>query len=133
MTRSWPGSHRRIRGAASWVSRCLTRLFLAHSASVVDGEDFGWLWDVEYERLLPRSRPTTVAGDRSAEIANRLAYATWDMDRVRVIPGLVRAFDAALAATPLGGTLVVVAGYSHIRVLVEHAQRRGWTRHFWEH
>ena len=108
-------------------------LLLAHSSSIVDGEDFGWLWDVEYERLTPRSRPTTVSGDRAGEIANRLAYAGWDMERVSVIRELVPAFERALAATPVGGSLVVVAGYSPLRALVEHAQRRGWTRHFWEH
>jgi len=107
-------------------------LLLAHSSSVVDGEDFGWLWDVEYERLAGRVRQTTVAGDRAAEIANRLAYADWRMDRVSIVPEVVSAFESALAATPPGGMLVVVSGYSPLRALVEHAQRRGWTRHFWE-
>jgi len=107
-------------------------LLLAHSSSVVDGEDFGWLWDVEYERLAGRARRTTVAGDRAAEIANRLAYADWSMDRVSSVPDVVAAFESALAETPPGGRLVVVSGYSPLRAIVEHAQRRGWTRHFWE-
>lgn len=107
-------------------------LLVAHSSSVVDGADFGWLWDVEYERLAPHMARTTVAGDKAGEIANRLAYADWDMDTVTVSPEVVPAFDAALAATPEGGTLVVISGYSPLRALVEHAQGRGWTRHFWE-
>lgn len=107
-------------------------LLVAHSSSVVDGEDFGWLWDVEFERLAPHVRRTTVSGDRSGDIANRLAYADWIMDRVTVLPEVVAAFDRALDATPPGGILVVIAGYSPLRALVEHAQRRGWTRHFWE-
>jgi lipid II isoglutaminyl synthase (glutamine-hydrolysing) len=107
-------------------------LLLAHSSSTVDGEDFGWLWDVEYERIAPHVRRTTVAGDRAGEIANRLAYADWTMNHVTVLPDVVAAFDAALEATPPGGTLAVVSGYSPLRALVEHAQRRGWTRHFWE-
>ena len=108
-------------------------LLIAHASSVVDGEDFGWLWDVEYERLTPRRRPTTVAGDRAGEIANRLAYADWDMRLVRVVPDVARAFTEALAATPVGGQLVVIAGYSPLRLLIECARRRGWTSHFWEH
>ena len=107
-------------------------LLVAHSSSVVDGEDFGWLWDVEYERLAGRARRTTVAGDRAAEIANRLAYADWNMDRVGTVPDVIAAFESALAETPPGGTLVVISGYSPLRAIVEHAQRRGWTRHFWE-
>lgn len=107
-------------------------LLLAHSSSVVDGEDFGWLWDVEYERLAGRVRRTTVAGDKAAEIANRLAYADWAMDRVTAVPDVIQAFESALAGTPPGGSLVVISGYSPLRAIVEHAQRRGWTRHFWE-
>ncbi|HYL41698.1 MAG TPA: MurT ligase domain-containing protein [Candidatus Binatus sp.] len=107
-------------------------LLVAHSSSVVDGEDFGWLWDVEFERLAPWVKRTTVAGDRSAEIANRLAYAGWPIDRVTVVPGVVGAFDAALDATPIGATLVVISGYSPLRAMVEHAQGRGWAQHFWE-
>jgi UDP-N-acetylmuramyl tripeptide synthase len=107
-------------------------LLLAHSSSVVDGEDFGWLWDVEYERLAGRARRTTVAGDKAAEIANRLAYADWAMDRVSTVPDVIAAFESALAETPPGATLVVISGYSPLRAIVEHAQRRGWTRHFWE-
>lgn len=107
-------------------------LLLAHSSSVVDGEDFGWLWDVEYERLVERARRTIVAGDRAAEIANRLAYADWHLDRVSIVPDVIAAFETALAATPPGATLVVISGYSPLRAIVEHAQRRGWTRHFWE-
>lgn len=105
---------------------------IAHSSSVVDGEDFGWLWDVEYERLAPRGDRVTVSGDRSAEIANRLAYADWPRERVRVLPDVIEAFQSAVAETPPGGTLVVISGYSPLRAMVEHAQRRGWTRHFWE-
>ncbi len=107
-------------------------LLVTHSSSVVDGEDFGWLWDVEYERLAPRVAHATASGDRSGEIANRLAYAGWQLDLVRVVPDVIEAFDSALATTPRGGTLVVISGYSPLRAIVEHAQRRGWTRHFWE-
>ncbi|HJW22431.1 MAG TPA: MurT ligase domain-containing protein [Candidatus Limnocylindrales bacterium] len=107
-------------------------LLVAHSSSVVDGEDFGWLWDVEFDRLAPRLIRATVSGDRAAEIANRLAYADWPADRVRVVPDVIDGFSRALAATPAGGTLVVISGYSPLRSIVEHAQRHGWTRHFWE-
>lgn len=107
-------------------------LLLAHASSVVDGEDFGWLWDVEYEGLAARTRRTTVAGDRAAEIANRLAYADWPMDRVRIETEVITAFDSALEAVPAGGRLVVISGYSPLRAIVEHAQKRGWTSHFWE-
>lgn len=126
-----PMSYRTVVAVVEAEPDALDLLF-AHSSSVVDGEDFGWLWDVEYERLAPHARRATVAGDRAAELSNRLAYADWSMDRVSVVPDVLTAFDEALEATPPAGTLVVIAGYSPLRTLVEHAQRQGWTRHFWE-
>ena len=107
-------------------------LLVVHSSSPVDGEDFGWLWDVEFEQLRPLATRTTVGGNKAGELANRLAYAGWPPDAAAIEPDPIAAFDHALAAVPEGGTLAVVSGYSPLRAIVEHAQRRGWTRHFWE-
>jgi len=107
-------------------------LLLVHSSSPVDGEDFGWLWDVEYERLQRVAARTTVAGNKAGELANRLAYTDWPMGAVTIEPDEIAAFDASLQATPQGGSLAVVSGYSPLRRIVEHAHRRGWTQHFWE-
>jgi hypothetical protein len=106
-------------------------LLLVHSSSPVDGEDFGWLWDVEFERLL-RAKQITVGGDKAGELANRLAYAGRPAETISLVPNPVAAFDDAFRAVPEGGTLAVVAGYSPLRTIVEHAQHQGWTQHFWE-
>ncbi|HEX8026325.1 MAG TPA: MurT ligase domain-containing protein [Candidatus Limnocylindrales bacterium] len=126
-----PMSYRTVIGVLERRSPGLD-LLLVHSSSPVDGEDFGWLWDVEYERLRTVTARASVAGDKAGELANRLAYANWPMAGVTVRAGEVEAFDAALEATPTGGTLAVVSGYSPLRRIVEHAQRRGWTHHYWE-
>src|SRR5579862_1999603 len=126
-----PMSYRTVIGVVETLPPGLD-LLLVHASSPVDGEDFGWLWDVEYERLRRLVARTTVSGSKAGELANRLAYADWPMPTVTVEPDEIAAFEAALRNTPDGGTLAVVSGYSPLRRIVEHAQRQGWTRHFWE-
>ena len=39
-------------------------LLIAVSNTLVDGEDFGWLWDVDFEATVPRIEAATVSGPR---------------------------------------------------------------------
>ena len=47
----------------------------AHSNTVVDGEDFAWLWDVDLEQLVPHLASLVVSGTRAEEVALRMKYA----------------------------------------------------------
>ena len=73
-------------------------LLIAVSNTLVDGEDFGWLWDVDFEAMVPRLRAVTVSGLRADELANRLKYAGLDPVKMTVVEDRVPALDAALAA-----------------------------------
>jgi UDP-N-acetylmuramyl tripeptide synthase len=46
---------------------------IAINARAADGRDPSWLWDVPFERL--RGRPVVATGERSRDLAVRLAYA----------------------------------------------------------
>lgn len=102
----------------------------AHSNTAVDGEDFAWLWDVDLEQLVPDLASLVVSGTRAAEVALRMKYA--DVADMRVIPGLQDALDTALARTPPGQPLYILAGYTPMREFRRIMQRRGWVPPFWE-
>jgi lipid II isoglutaminyl synthase (glutamine-hydrolysing) len=104
----------------------------AHSNTVVDGEDFAWLWDVDLERLVPQLATLVVSGSRAEEVALRFKYAGARPDAVRVLPGRAAALDEALARTPAGESLYIFAGYTPMRELRGTMQRRGWVRPSWE-
>ncbi|HEY2505522.1 MAG TPA: MurT ligase domain-containing protein, partial [Streptosporangiaceae bacterium] len=104
----------------------------AHSNTVVDGEDFAWLWDVDLERLVPRLASLTVSGTKAAEVALRFKYAGADPAALRVLPDRAAALDTALAQIPSGQTLHILAGYTPMRELRAIMQRRGWVAPFWE-
>ena len=104
----------------------------AHSNTVVDGEDFAWLWDVDLEQLVPQLGSLTVSGTRAEEVMLRFKYAGADPGRTRVVPDRAAALRRALNATPPGESLYIFAGYTPMRELRTVMQRRAWVPPFWE-
>jgi lipid II isoglutaminyl synthase (glutamine-hydrolysing) len=104
----------------------------AHSNTVVDGEDFAWLWDVDLEQLVPQLASLTISGTRAEEVALRFKYAGVDPAVTRVIPDREAALQTALNATPAGESLHIFAGYTPMRELRSMMQRRAWVPPFWE-
>jgi len=107
-------------------------ILAAHSNTVVDGEDFAWLWDVELEQLVPQMASLTVSGTRAEEVALRFKYAGADPATMQVIPDRAAALDMALAGTPSAEPLCVFAGYTPMRELRNVMQHRGWVPPFWK-
>ena len=104
----------------------------AHSNTVVDGEDFAWLWDVDLEQLVPHLASLVVTGTRAEEVALRMKYAGAGLDDIRVVHGYQPALDAALASIPPDEPLYILAGYTPMREFRRIMQRRGWVPPFWE-
>jgi lipid II isoglutaminyl synthase (glutamine-hydrolysing) len=104
----------------------------AHSNTVVDGEDFAWLWDVDLEELAPDLASLVVSGTRAEEVALRMKYAGADPGQTRVISARQDALDNALAHIPPGESLYILAGYTPMREFRRIMQRRGWVPPFWE-
>ena len=104
----------------------------AHSNTVVDGEDFAWLWDVDLEALVPQLARLVACGTRAEEVALRFKYAGADPSITQVLPSRTAALQAALAATPPGESLYIFAGYTPMRELRGVMQRRGWVAPSWK-
>ncbi|MGZ4704673.1 MAG: MurT ligase domain-containing protein [Acidimicrobiales bacterium] len=84
------------------ISGDLDPVIVALNARVQDGRDPSWIWDVNFEQL--RGRRVVCVGERSADLAVRLAYA--DVDAVEVS-------SLRQAAELIGhGTIHVIANYS---------------------
>ncbi|HEX4715859.1 MAG TPA: DUF1727 domain-containing protein [Ktedonobacteraceae bacterium] len=107
-------------------------VLLAASHTVVDGEDFSWLWDIELEEMAPKVVDAICSGNKPEELAMRLKYAEVPSERIRMIEDREQALDAALKNAGPGGTLYVLATYSPTQELRRIMQKRGWVKHFWE-
>jgi lipid II isoglutaminyl synthase (glutamine-hydrolysing) len=110
----------------------LKHVLAAHSNTVVDGEDFAWLWDVDLEHLAPRLASLVITGTRAEEVALRFKYAGARPADMQVVHSQPAALNAALTETPPGGSLYIFAGYTPMRELRGIMQRRGWVASPWE-
>jgi UDP-N-acetylmuramyl tripeptide synthase len=107
------------------------QLLIAASNTLVDGEDFGWLWDVDFESMAPRVERAVVSGTRADELANRLHYAGVSTARLKIIESRPAALNEAFALLPPGSRLVVLSGYTPLIELRNEMRRRGWTGRYW--
>ncbi|WP_161977440.1 MurT ligase domain-containing protein [Dictyobacter kobayashii] len=107
-------------------------LLLAMSHTVVDGQDFGWLWDVELEDLAPDILDAVCSGNKTEELAMRLKYAEVSTDKISLVEDREAALDAAIKQVEPGGTLYIMSGYTPTQELRRVMQKRGWVKHFWE-
>ena len=106
-------------------------VLMALNDRIADGHDVSWIWDVDYEPLLPRLASLTLTGDRAYDLALRFRYAGFEPDRMRVIADGPAALDAALEATPAGGTLFALPTYTAMLDLRRELVRRGVAHEFW--
>ncbi len=110
----------------------LKHVLAAHSNTVVDGEDFAWLWDVDLEQLTPQLASLVISGTRAEEVALRFKYAGARPADLQVLHDRSTALHAALTQTPPGESLYIFAGYTPMRELRGIMQRRGWVAAPWE-
>ena len=78
-----------------------------------------------------RAASLTLTGDRAYDLALRVRYSGVEVAGLQVLPDPERALDAAIAATPAGGTLYVLPTYTAMLGLRETLVRRGVAEAFW--
>lgn len=107
-------------------------LVVALNDEIADGRDVSWIWDVDFEPLLPGLERFVAAGSRAAELALRFRYGGLDADAIELQPDLERALDRGLELTAPGGELVVLPTYTAMLGLQRIVAARGLARPYWE-
>jgi lipid II isoglutaminyl synthase (glutamine-hydrolysing) len=105
---------------------------VALNDAIADGRDVSWIWDVDFEPLVPGLSRLIATGDRAAELALRFKYGGLAADAIEVVPSLEQALDRGLALTPPGGELVVLPTYTAMLALRKIVAGRGFVRPYWE-
>jgi UDP-N-acetylmuramyl tripeptide synthase len=107
-------------------------LVVALNDAIADGRDVSWIWDVDFEPLLPGLRTLVASGDRAAELALRFRYGGLDDDAIELEPELGGALDRGLELTPDGGELVLLPTYTAMLGLQRILAARGLAKPYWE-
>ena len=105
---------------------------VALNDEIADGRDVSWIWDVDFEPLLPGLDRLVATGGRAEELALRFKYGGFDEQRIEVVPELDRALDRGLELTPAGSELVVLPTYTAMLALRDVVARRGLVRPYWD-
>ncbi|HYM57678.1 MAG TPA: MurT ligase domain-containing protein, partial [Solirubrobacteraceae bacterium] len=63
-------------------------LFGVLNDGIADGRDVSWVWDADWEILVPHVERMTCSGTRAAELALRLKYAGVPVERLHVVDDL---------------------------------------------
>jgi UDP-N-acetylmuramyl tripeptide synthase len=117
-------------------------LWIALNDRIADGRDVSWIWDADFELLAGDVRRVVCSGTRAPEMALRLKYAGWPLDRIEVVPGIEPSLDRAVAAAgdidPAGGgqksptRLFALPTYTALIELRKLLAGRGLAKEFWE-
>ena len=96
---------------------------------IQDGQDVSWIYDADVERIADLPLHLVVSGDRADDLALRCALA--GLAPRTVDAALSRALDAALAATPSGGRVEVVATYTAMLAIRALLAARTGAQPYW--
>jgi UDP-N-acetylmuramyl tripeptide synthase len=105
---------------------------VALNDDIADGRDVSWVWDVDFEPLMPGLDRLIATGARAEELALRFAYGGLDRSRIDVMPSLERALDRGLELTPAGGELTLLPTYTAMLALRRIVARRGHVANYWQ-
>ena len=104
-------------------------LFGVLNDNTADGRDISWVWDADWELLVPAVRHMTCSGTRAAELALRLKYAGVESARLSVVPDLPDGLDAALGNGD--GPLYALPTYTALLELRDLLAHRGLVNGHW--
>jgi UDP-N-acetylmuramyl tripeptide synthase len=104
-------------------------LWLALNDGIADGRDVSWIWDADFELLSTAVGRVVCAGTRAPEMALRLKYAGWPLERIDVREGIGESLDRALQAG--SGPLYALPTYTALLELRTLLADRGLAQEYW--
>ncbi len=105
-------------------------LWIALNDRIADGRDVSWVWDADFELLGDHVRRVVCSGTRAPEMALRLKYAGWPLDRIEVNESIEGSLDDAVTAAP--SRLFALPTYTALIDLRTLLSGRGLAKEFWE-
>ena len=123
---------------ANEVVRMLARagpmraVVIALNDDIADGRDVSWIWDVEFEDLMPHVDRAVLTGSRAEELALRFKYGGFPVERIELERDLAAALDRGLELTLAGEDLAVIPTYTAMLQLQRILTSRGLAPPYWQ-
>ncbi len=107
-------------------------LLMALNDRVADGTDVSWIWDVDFENLVPHTGGIIATGIRAEDMALRMKYAGAPTHSIAIEKKFDRALKRALQAVPPGGVIYALTTYTATLELRKVMTRLGYVKGYWE-
>ncbi|MGK2933041.1 MAG: MurT ligase domain-containing protein [Solirubrobacterales bacterium] len=105
-------------------------LWIGLNDRIADGRDVSWIWDADFEMLATHVNSIVCTGTRGPEMALRLKYGGWDIDRITVVDDLNESLAEALARKP--EKLFAMPTYTALLELRKRLADQGDAARYWE-
>ena len=105
-------------------------VLIALNDGIADGRDISWIWDADFEVLVPHLRRAVCSGTRAPELALRLKYAGLPEERLDLVVSLEKALESSLAAA--NGSVYALPTYTALLELRDLLAERGHAAPYWE-
>jgi UDP-N-acetylmuramyl tripeptide synthase len=89
-------------------------VLLVLNDQIADGKDISWIWDIDFEDLLPQGAKIVISGDRTYDMGLRIKYAKYQIQNTeyKIEPDLKIAIKNIVQQTPLNEALYILPTYT---------------------
>jgi lipid II isoglutaminyl synthase (glutamine-hydrolysing) len=108
------------------------RVLAALNDRDADGRDVSWIWDADFEALVPAVEHAVVTGLRARDLALRFKYAGLPREAIEVEGDWVAALRRAIDLAPVGSEVVTLTTYTAMLALRGALADMGYVGRFWE-
>lgn len=95
---------------------------------IADGKDVSWIWDTNWEILIPKIKNLAISGTRCWDMATRLKYANFQMSKNDVHEDISYSLQNAMAKLNKNDTLIILPTYTAMLELQKSLQKLGGTK-----
>jgi len=82
--------------------------------NIADGRDVSWIWDTNWEILSDRTKNVSTSGTRAWDMALRLKYAGFKVDKTNVHEHINTSINATINSLSKNDTLIILPTYTSL-------------------
>jgi lipid II isoglutaminyl synthase (glutamine-hydrolysing) len=106
-------------------------ILAALNDKLADGTDVSWIWDAQWETLANNvSKKIIVSGARAYDLALRLKYAGFDVEKIEVVEKIEQGLEMAISLTDK--KLIMLPTYTAMLEIQKIMAKRGIISHYWK-
>ncbi len=90
-----------------------------------DGRDVSWIWDTNWEILVDKVKSVNIAGTRGWDLANRVKYAGFKLDKNSVYTDIYYSLQKSLDNLSNNNTLIVLPTYTALLKIQQSLNKMG--------